>query len=46
MEKDQLLKVKVSFKPHVNPRGTCLKQQATKKNCNFFLGGMVSVLTI
>jgi hypothetical protein len=34
------LKVKVSFKPHVNLRGTCLKEQAAKKKCNFFDGGV------
>jgi len=44
MEKDQLLKVKVSFKPHVNPRGTCLKEEAANKKCNIIF--LVSVLTI
>jgi len=39
MAKDQFLKVKVSFKPHVNPRGTCLKEKAAKKKCNIYFFG-------
>jgi hypothetical protein len=44
MEKYQLLKVKVSIKPHVNLMGMCLKEQVAKKKCIIIF--VVSVFTI